>query len=257
MQLEIQKSVNLGPRERKQTAGILLKERDYEILRFLIEMKFARIDELHFQFFRRNQDNSISESTIYAWERLSALRRFGFINSVRHYDDARSYYLPTFKAYHAVLNRFPDRPICKPQLTIDMRTFFHDLQVLMSRMELEAKQNVSDWLSDRLLKCAMENQFGLSASQVPDAIFRLPNRERVAFELEVAQKAKAKYREKIARYVRLIRDSRADTEMFKQVYYRVYKKCVFEFLKAETRMFGGMFEIEFIETPISFRREAP
>lgn len=95
--------------------------------------------------------------------------------------------------------------------------------------------------------------FGLSASNVPDGIFRLPGGEVVAFELEIAQKARVRYRDKIEHYVRLMRERRNDPKMFSQVRFFCSKPTVLKVLQDESNMYGDLIRVELLISSSGFK----
>lgn len=91
-----------------------------------------------------------------------------------------------------------------------MRTFVHDKIVLHRRIELERSLGATEWISDRKLRSGHGEQFGFSGEFVPDGVFKLPNGEWIALEVEVARKADLVYRRKVERYANLIKFDPAD-----------------------------------------------
>ncbi|WP_415063741.1 hypothetical protein [Bdellovibrio sp.] len=78
---------------------------------------------------------------------------------------------------------------------IDVRTFDHDIQVMKSRLALEDSEKVySEYF-----------QFKGSRDSAPDGVNKSLNGKIIAFEYEIAQKSKQRYRDKVRRYVDCIR----------------------------------------------------
>ncbi|RYZ77794.1 MAG: hypothetical protein EOP05_00430 [Proteobacteria bacterium] len=64
-------------------------------------------------------------------------------------------------------------------------------------------------------------------------------------ELEIAQKSKIRYRDKVNFYVSLMRSEVGRTTKLKQVRFVCLKKPCFEALSKETRIFGSLFRVEY------------
>ena len=247
MQLEFGESEARTGRRSNRASGIRLTERDCEVIKFVTEMKFATVDEIHEKFFRVTIAGGISQSKMWALNRLHALRRSGFLNAVRYYGEWKAVYLPTFRGYYAMTGGMPSIEVPKPLLRLETRTFVHDRYVLLSRLRFERELSSVEWISERSLKSGLHETFGLSSAHVPDGIYSLPNGERVAFELEIAQKSKSRYRDKISRYAYLIRERKSDPKMFRRVHYVCVRRHVYDFLRAETEILSDLFNVELLE----------
>jgi hypothetical protein len=58
---------------------VKLTRRDLEILKFILEMKFASLAEIHWRFFRNLANGSESRSKIWSDQRLRQLCQAGFL----------------------------------------------------------------------------------------------------------------------------------------------------------------------------------
>ncbi len=83
----------------------------------------------------------------------------------------------------------------------------------------------------------------MAVHYIPDAIYVDPAGVRVAFELEIAVKAKSRYQEKIKKYVQLMRSSNPQQKVFDRVQFVCAKDAVAKFLIKETRIYGDLFQI--------------
>lgn len=227
----------------KSESRLRLSDRDYEIFRFLLEMKFASLDEIYFRFFRKTRDGSESKSSWWARERLALLRKHGFITPVRLYSEPKVYLLPTTNAYRVLRMKSAGGTICKPSHQIDFSQFEHDCNLLWVRLDLEDRGLGSSWRSDRFLGESAEDRKVLGSEYRPDGIFVDSSGVEVAFELEIAPKAKERYRSKILRYVELMRRMDEQRRPFRKVLYVAKYEPVFERLVSMTRMYGPLFEV--------------
>lgn len=233
--------------KRTSAKNIVLTGRDFEILEFIMDMKFAGIDEVFEKFFKITMSNESAKSSEWARKRLCQLEKANFLKSVRSFSESTRYYVTTFKAYYALTQFNPEKFVSKPGGGFDQRTFLHDRGVLRARLHLESLRLVNLWLSDRKLKSSTELVGGLSVQYIPDAIYVTPAGVRVAFELEIAVKAKSRYQEKIKKYVHLMRSTNMQHKVFDRVQFVCAKETVAKFLIKETRIYGELFEVITIE----------
>ena len=241
-----QASLFQGPSKLKKShhkADLEITNRDIEIIEFLIEMKFASAGEVFSKFFKITRNGETACSTEWAKKRLKQLEKHKFIKSVYSFSDSTRFFVATLKGYYALSALCPEKEICKPVGGFDIRTFAHDRRVLDARIFLEQKESISGWLSERKLKSTPRLCQGLSSQYIPDAIYKTKNGESVAFELEIAAKAKSRYRDKIQRYLSLLRSQKVD-KPFERVEYVCAKEGVFNLLKQETKIYGDLFSVK-------------
>jgi len=231
------------PEKKSLSKRVVLTERDFEILEFILDMKFVSLEDVFFKFFRIKHGQEEAKNDLWARKRLCQLEQAKFLRSVRSFSESTRYYTATFKAYYALSNSKPGLQVTKPCGGIDQRTFAHDKAVLKSRLHLESIEKVSSWLSDRKLKCSSELTGGLSTVYVPDAIYTTLAGTRVAFEFEIAVKAKSRYQDKIKKYIQLMRSTSAQHKICDRVQFVCAKGSVAKFLVKETRIYGELFEI--------------
>lgn len=229
--------------KRTSAKNIVLTERDFEILEFIMDMKFAGIEEVFEKFFKITMSNESAKSSEWARKRLCQLEKANFLKSVRSFSENTRYYVTTFKAYYALTQFNPEKFVSKPSGGFDQRTFLHDRGVLRARLHLESLRLVKLWLSDRKLKSSTELAGGLQVQYIPDAIYVTPVGVRVAFELEIAVKTKSRYQDKIKKYVQLMRSVNMQHKVFDRVQFVCAKDTVAKFLAKETRIYGELFEV--------------
>ena len=175
---------------------MILTKRDLEVVRFVLNMKFATIDDIHRKFFRNKQDGTVSESLWYARERLRDLVAEGFLSTERYRFENKCYYVGTKYGYKAVLGlMITDDMTAKPIHRIDVRTFDHDRKVMQVRLFLEEHEKVTKWQSDRQLKMLYTDHYSLRGNRdsAPDGLYYDAEGRLIAFEYEIAQKSKKRY----------------------------------------------------------------
>lgn len=186
-----------------------LTDRDFEIVNFILNMKFATAQNIHQRFFKYKKDGSVSNSEWYTRERLRELVLDGYIQTVRYRFENKSYYIGTKNGYDLIKNLKSSWEPAKPIDRIDVRTFDHDQRVMESRILLEHQEKATQWQSDRQLKSEYFDMYGKINSRdcTPDGVYVSLSGKVIAFEYEIAQKSKKRYREKIEHYVNCIRQN--------------------------------------------------
>lgn len=245
-------------RKVKPIVGIRITDRDSQVLLFLIQMKFAGLEEIHQKFFSKLQTGDESKSLKYAYERIAMLKQLGFVTATKHPRKWTNIILPTWKAYYFVRDSHLVEELPKPTGSYDLNTFDHDETVMKLRLEFESKNKITSWISDRTLRCFKESAGGLTGNYVPDGIYTNPDGEKVAFELEISVKGKDKYKDKIRKYVYLLTSlnlPRFEMENkpfpktqpsvpFSKVHFVYAKELVRKHLENETRLYPELFFVE-------------
>jgi|GEM_PF-712651 len=245
-ELDLERTANRKVNEKP--INVQLTERDFKIIEFILEMKFASRNEVFQKFFSVTSQGP-AKSNLYALERLALLEKAGFLKGVRSFSEITRYFVVTKKGYEALQSKVNFEKIPKPSPNIFERVFVHDKLVLLSRMEFEKAHPEGRWISDRKLRSGMAEMFSLPSVYIPDAIYELPTGEKVAFEFENALKGKSEYREKISYFAKLMDLKQNDPNMFSRVRYRCVREDVFRILMAETARYPGRFTVELWTSP--------
>lgn len=243
MQLAMSGVFENAQEKSKSAKSVVLTDRDFEVLEFIMDMKFAGVDEVFEKFFKVTLSNEPAKSSLWAKKRLMQLEQGKFLKSVRPFSEPVRCFTTTFKAYYALTQYNPEKFVSKPTGGFDQRTFLHDRGVLRARLFLESLGKVNSWISDRKLKSSTELSGGLAVHYIPDAIYVDAVGVRVAFELEIAVKAKSRYQDKIKKYVQLMRSTNPQQKVFDRVQFVCAKDTVAKFLIKETRIYGDLFQI--------------
>lgn len=245
---EVLKKEKLENKIDKKTSSVnvALSDRDFEVLDFILEMKFSSFDEIYQKFFKVISSDGVESGFWYAKKRLSQLEAAAFIKSTKAFSQSKRLFYCTDKAFYSLQNLNPDRQFLRPSKFIDGRTVIHDYLLLRLRLVLEEKRNINSWISDRTLKSPQSIYSDLGNLYSPDGIYELPSGEMVAFELEISLKAKSRYQEKIKRYATWIRANQANPKSFKKVHYVVTNPTVAKHLRHFCSIYSDYFEIEMI-----------
>jgi hypothetical protein len=183
--------------------GLWLQSRDFEILRFCLEMKFADIESLNQNFF-----DPLSQEMFAARKRVQKLESGNFLKSISMLSgSAKKFYLTTPKGYRELSKLATSKVVPKPVTKLSVVTFEHDLGVLRSRMKFEKQGRASEWRSERLLKASTQAATQrLSRNFMPDAIFTSKQGRTCALEYENRPKSENDLREKIFRLKALMEE---------------------------------------------------
>lgn len=228
---------------------VMLSQRDIEVLEFIIDMKFAGCAEVFEKFFSRvGIEKTEASSTEWTRKRLRQLEAAGLLRADVGIGLRERVYFATFKGYHAVSSIHPEKMLAKPTGGLDLRTFVHDRELLLVRLEFERKHEKLLWISDRKLRQGQGPSLGFTSAYVPDALIELPGVGNVALEIEIALKSRARYRDKVQRYVRIIRESRGRPDGLKKVIFRCLKRPCFDAIRKESDIYGEMFEVTLVSS---------
>lgn len=240
------KSLPVKPKRQPKDRKIILSDRDFEVLEFILDMKFASLDEVCEKFFKGSPADQNVVGYWYAKKRLAQLEQAGFLKSTKQHSESRRLYFVKMKAYMVLKNLYPEKNLPRPTESIDGRTVAHDYLLLRLRLELEKKHQAYSWISDRSLKMQTGILSQLSETYSPDGIYKPIDGPAVAFELEISLKAKSRYQDKIKRYVQWIREHRNDPTAFKKVHYVTTNESVKKHLDNFTAMYPDLFKIEMV-----------
>lgn len=227
--------------------AVVLVERDYDILEYILEMKFASLQNVFEKFFSRLQSGEEAKSNEWATRRLQQLTKAGFLKAAYSFSHRARFYLLTNKGYEVLRKGRLSLDPLGPSFTIDHRTFDHDRLVLESRIMLENRRAASCWVSDKRLRSSRELAGGLVLSHVPDGLFVNERGEKVAFELEYSVKPRKVLEEKIRRYVMMIRSSDERLRVFDRVLYVCARPMSYERVKKEIEIYGDLIEVMMLD----------
>lgn len=200
-------------RAKKSQVSFRLTERDVEILGFLLEQKFASLEQLYFRFFdaREKVTDPLPPNLHVTRQRLQILKRAGLVASQRVFSEPRSLYLLTSLGFQIFRSRRPHDAFAPPMRSVDFRNYEHDTKVNDCRIAIERTGKVMRWLPERRLRMqGFESQFSwaeLPKELVPDGIFISSKGERIAFEIETTPRKKSRYEEKRDGFLSVMRGS--------------------------------------------------
>jgi hypothetical protein len=236
--------IQVAPKSLPVTKGFRFTDRDLDILEFILEMKFSTLEDIHSKFFKVTKDGSISNSMIWARQRISKLIKSEYIQILTDVC-ARPLYVLTQKGFLFLKNSRLSKTFCRPLLDVDARFFDHDQRVAQARIALEKSGVVKHWISERQLIEFEEFKKYLSAEFRPDGIYETIDGKKVAFELEIARKSKDRYQQKVKRYISLMTECGHDP-IFSQVHFVCEKENIRKLIQDYTELFQPCFKFNLI-----------
>lgn len=237
-------NISFQPEKVVKKDSFRMTSRDMDILEFILEMKFATIEDIHSKFFKFTKVGEQSSCLRWARERVANLVKSDFLKVVKDVCH-RTLYIITSKGYFYLRNSRQERHYSKPLLTVDGRTYDHDQKVIQIRTLLEESEIVSSWISERQLSELEEFRQYLPTEFRPDAIYITKDGKKIAFELEIARKSKDRYQQKIKRYIHLITEH-GEHPIFSQVHFICEKPSVLEIIQDQAALFQSFFKFNLL-----------
>ncbi|MFN3698383.1 MAG: hypothetical protein ACK4VO_13175 [Pseudobdellovibrio sp.] len=249
MQLTLDFGLINDTKKDKTKSQIVLTLRDYEIIKFILEMKYSTVEDIYLRYFKINSLGLESITNRSAYRRLQLLEENGFLKSERNFILNEKIYLATSKSYYLILNHFKSEIfISYPLKKIDHRTFEHDHLLVSIRYNLETIERIHSWMSDRYLKSKSDFNDLNAFNIIPDAIYTNLAGDKIAFELELTQKSKDRYRSKIKSIVEYLRKIENKPKAFSKVRFMCKTKAIYESLNNESKLYSKYFQIEYLTT---------
>ena len=196
---------------RSNALSFRLTDRDLEILGFLLDQKFASLEQLYFRHFdvRESSSDPMPKGLHVTRQRLQVLKRAGLIATERVFSESRSLYLMTPFGFQTFQSKRPSEAYAKPMVTVDFRNFEHDTKVNDCRIALERTGKVMKWISERRVRIeGFQSQFSgleLPETIVPDGVLVSSKGERIAFEIEASPREKRRFVQKKEAYESVMR----------------------------------------------------
>lgn len=197
--------------KKKQGSSFRLTDRDLELLGFLLDQKFASLEQIYFRFFdnRKLVTDPMPEQLFVTRQRLQILKRAGLITSQKVFSESRSLYLLTQMGFGIFRGKRPHDAFATPAREVDFRNYEHDTRVNDCRIAIERTRKIMKWLPERRLRAqGFESDFSLQAlprEVVPDGVFISSKGDRIAFEIETTPRKKSRYEDKRDEFLSVMR----------------------------------------------------
>jgi hypothetical protein len=241
-----------GPKVSGREFHFRLTERDLDLLEFLLDQKFASLEQIYFRFFdaRQSSTEPLPNNLFVTRQRLQILRRADLIKTEKVFSEAKSLYLLTYTGYQILQSKRPEAAYAMPAKSMDFRSYEHDTRVNDCRIAIEKTGKVMAWLSERKIRMkGFSSQFAydkLPKEIVPDGIFVSSKGERIAFEIECTHRQKRRFEEKKQSYLSVMGGREA---LIQRVFWVGFNERIFGDLKSV----AGREKQFFIETYAHFQ----
>ena len=171
-------------KEKNKTKKVILQDRDYEVMKYILEQKFLSREQITNWFYKSQGISKV---------RLWKLMFSGYLKKEPTALSSKDHFLITGLGLRALAERGVNG--IRPASSIDIRFYSHDRTVTDMRLLFENIGLARDWKSERVLKAEIG-----SLKKVPDGMFLSPAGKRIAFELELAPKENSRYKKILAGY---------------------------------------------------------
>jgi hypothetical protein len=188
--------------EEKKSAGFRLTDRDVAILGFLMDQKFASLEQIYFRFFdvRASNLDPLPPGLHVTRQRIQVLMRGGLVSSQRVFSESKSLYLLTQFGHQVLESRRPEDVFAPATRDIDFRNYEHDTKINDCRIAIERAGKVVKWIPERRIRmngfASQHSAYKLPKEIVPDGVFISSKGERIAFEIETTHRKKSRYEAK-------------------------------------------------------------
>lgn len=256
MYTELQTELIPRRTEKKYVEKIKITNRDLEIIRFCLEMRFATIEQIYQRFFKSTYSGTVSQCDRWAKERLFQLRQADYLKLQKNFSTGQNLIVPTLKGYMLVRNLLYTMDLPKPVNYVDFRQFEHDRLLTDCRLLLENNKEIKSWISERSMQARAELITAFASDSLPDALCITPNESAFFFELELSLKTKDRIKKKVRRYVHLLRSEKVIFPGLNQVRFVCSKSSIFNAIEKETKIYGSLFKVQMIDTFFNINLEA-
>ena len=164
------------------------------ILKFMLDMKYARKRQIVQRFGKSTQ----TESDIgYLLER-------GYIKARDNEMTAETLFVPTADGYNALLSEAEGKLLAQPLVRIFEPTVRHNVLLGDIRIRFEELNFIRKWNSEEMLKVVPG--FHALMKDLPDAMCERVDGQKYFLELEISQKTRKQYDDRMREYDRLLKN---------------------------------------------------
>jgi hypothetical protein len=182
-------------KEKTKTKNIILQDRDYEMLKYILEQKFLSREQLEKWFYK-----------IQSYKRLLELTFSGYLKKEPVVLSSKDHFLITDLGVTALLERGVNG--IRPARSIDIRFYYHNKTLTDIRLLFESIGLARDWKTERALKseggyeATLKKSKGDDRVKVPDGAFLSPSGKSIVLELELTPKVSDLYKEILKGYLK-------------------------------------------------------
>ena len=180
--------------------NVYVTKRDIEILKFINDMKFSNVDQIHRLFFE-------GKGKQYIQRRLRKFSDEGYLVRYPDWGGRRFNYGVSEEGLSLIL-RGGVNTVPLSLKKIDIKNFEHDKVLTELRIRLERLGLVSDWKSERLIRYEEDFlSFGLGERIISDGYgFSVKKKHRVIIEFEHSRKSNQRIKSLLKKYSEYFRE---------------------------------------------------
>ncbi len=178
--------------------AILIEKRNLDIIKFLLEQKYATHEQIQTKFFgfAREKQKAYFESAL---RKLLALE---YISIKERADEKVPLIMATAKGHEFLKERAYGKQIPKLTTKIFEPEVRHDLILNDLRVQMENQKLVTKWFSEQSLEC--EGSLLKDMKDLPDALILSPSKKGSFLELEISMKGGPRYAARIEEYKKVL-----------------------------------------------------
>jgi hypothetical protein len=198
-----------GRRADARRSGIVLQERDYEVLLWLNEMGPQDGELIGLRFFSERGAQLTPANVETASRRLRELSAANLTQPFRMEFGRQNFYRATSRAVELLKTHFLQHRQLRALTTIGLTTFEHHLRVAWTRIALERRGDARGWRGERRLtsedRPLQSAWLGLgSRPYVPDAVYAAHDGRKTILELELSPKTERQSKARVAAVTALL-----------------------------------------------------
>lgn len=243
---EQQQELTFESTKKKIQGRTKITNRDLEVMRFCLEMRFATIEQIHQQFFNKSHTGEPSNCDRWTKDRLFKLRQLDYLKLQKNFTTGQNLILPTMKSYILVRNLLYFEDLPKPIQYVDFRQFEHDRLLTDCRMHLENTQQITRWISERCLQVRTDLVQAFGSETLADGLCINSAGSAWFIELDLSLKTKDRIKKKVRRYVHLLRSEKAIFPGLESVLFVCGKTSIFNAIEREAKIYGSLFKVQML-----------
>lgn len=204
----------------------------FGIVKFLLDMKYAKKRQLLQRFGQTPQTEAD----------IGLLLDRGWIKSRDREMTADTLFVPTMAGYNALLKGSEGKLLAQPLTRIFEPTVRHNVLLGDIRIKFEELGFIKKWNSEEMLK--LLPGFTEMMPDVPDAMCERRDGPKYFLELEISQKSKKVYEDRVAEYERILQMPEIQDQGITGVMFLCTDRNVLEILKSllpkENKLFSAL-----------------
>ncbi len=201
-----------------------IETRQTDIIKFLVEMKFATMKQLLSKFFIEGGDRQFE----FAKSAILKIKELGLISIKDKELSLTTVVYPTQDSVMYLKSKFEGKVV--PELKrVFEPAINHDLKLNDLRLKIETFKYFSKWYSERMLEAINSKFEGLT--DLPDALIKKKNDRSFFLELEISKKSTPVYERRIQEYKSFLSTAKAEEQQIEGVIFVCTDPAVFNIIR--------------------------